>query len=157
MSKGKGQTPEKKNDDSGSDSGVKSAFLSKTNWLGLTVIGLAVLEYMEQIPELPQWGLAVVGCLIVALRAMTSTSVSWKPPKRDSNGRFTSASIVLLVGFIVIITQGCGAATCSTIQVERHPHPEKEAPAKRIVLKCGGETVEWHIEKTPECMGGCFK
>jgi hypothetical protein len=88
---------------------MKNPLKSKTIWFSVLVALAGVAAYLEQIPSehLGTYGLIVVGCLSAFLRSITSEPIT-KPLKRDSKGRFTAGSIVLMM-----LLMGCATLSVS--------------------------------------------
>lgn len=67
---------------------VKSVFTSKTNWLGVVMIVVSVLEFLGASPllkEYSQWILLGSGVATIILRQLTSlpTSLTMRPKTKD--------------------------------------------------------------------------
>jgi len=54
-----------------------------------------------------------------------------------------------------VLVGGCGG-TCDVIKMERHPHPDKAAPAKRIIARCGRAQAVMDVDVVPACLDKCF-
>ena len=64
--------------------------------------------------------------------------------------------LLLLAVALGFVSVGC-THTCSKMTIERYKHPDKPAPARKYVYKCGDSVVEQLVDSPPECLEKCFK
>ena len=88
---------------------MKNPLKSKTIWFSVLVALAGVAAYLEQIPSehLGTYGLIAVGCISAFLRSITAEPIL-ASRKRDDKGRFTAASIVLMM-----LLMGCTTLSVS--------------------------------------------
>lgn len=59
----------------------KPAIKSKTNWLGLLIAVLPMIEWVKLEIAKEPWIVSILGVAIVVLRQLTSEGVTWKKLK----------------------------------------------------------------------------